>query len=137
MKKLYWFLQALAIPILAFLLMSNWLPLFYERRFGLVWAVEAIWLSFAFSAAILALAAWWLYARWGLERPWAMSALTFGSVMGVMNFGCALLAVYGLGNQWLASTIGLPSFLFQACAVGAMLLNVFDAGRLQGAPRPN
>jgi hypothetical protein len=66
-----------------------------------------------------------------------MSALLFGSVMGMMNYGCALIAVHGFGHSFLAATIGLPSYLFQGVALGAMVMNYLDIRRLDGQPRPN
>ncbi len=135
MKAFFTFLQSYVIAILIPLLISNWLPLFYERAWGLESASTLIWWSFAFSFTMFVLCMWWVVASWAVQRPWAMSALTFGSAMGIMNYGCALIAVHGLGTSWLATTIELPSYLFQAIALGALVMNHFDIKRLDGQLR--
>jgi hypothetical protein len=134
MKAFFSFLQRCAIGILVPLLISNWLPLFYERAWGLESAVTMLWWSFALSFIVFASGMWWALGSWGVERPWVMRALLLGSIMGLMNYGCALIAVHGLGTSWLASTIGLPSYLFQAFAVGAMIMNHIDSKRPAAQP---
>jgi hypothetical protein len=137
MKKVYDFLQGKVFWLLLPLLLSNWLPLVWSRTIGLDMTVIVIWVSFCFSLLIFALGMWWVKAGWKLERPWAMISLALGSLMGMMNYGAALLAVYGYGSEWLAATREWPSWLFMAASAAAYFMAERETSRLKGRPRGN
>lgn len=125
-KKIYSELTRFTFELCVLFGISPYIPAVLQNNVGGDASAIYSWALTILGALVLLLAFLWLKSGQIVEKPFYMSALTFGSVLGLMIGSSALFGMYGYGTYFYLLWRDLPAaillgLMFVSYAFGQLL----------------